>query len=353
MTVAESLRSLTAAWADEVLRATNHAGSTVVDLQVEPVSFTGATTDMARLRLSYAEPGTGPATAIAKIRGTSDVQRQMDGALALFDREARFYSTLAEQVPVASPICYHVGDGERTPLLLQDLGDLRMGDQIAGLSLDEAAALMSSLADLHAAYWGTDAADAPWLLRHDDGLYPQLVTQLVSSGAPALRQRDVGGVSERTVEQVVSAAPRWSEILRIASEGPPTLVHNDCRLDNVFFDHNGTPVLIDWQVIARTRGTQDVANLLAGSMEPELLAPNWERLVRVWHERLIAAGVSGYSFDEAIFHYRQNVFFPLGAGLALIGMMDIGDGRGLGDAIVTRCLRHIEDVDAFAALEGR
>jgi hypothetical protein len=35
--------------------------------------------------------------------------------------------------------------------------------------------------------------------------------------------------------------------------------------------------------------------------------------------------------------------------MALMGMMDIGDGRGLGQAIVTRALSHIDELDAFAA----
>jgi hypothetical protein len=30
--------------------------------------------------------------------------------------------------------------------------------------------------------------------------------------------------------------------------------------------------------------------------------------------------------------------------------MDIGDGRGLGDRIITRCLRHIAELDSFAVL---
>lgn len=351
--VARSLRRLDAAWVQQVLHAGGHAHAAVTSLEVEPVAFTGATTDMARLRIGYAEPGGGPASVIAKIRGVSDIQRQMDGAMGLYDREARFYGDFADQVPIAAPRCFHIGDGDSTPLLLEDLGALRMGDQMVGVSVADAEALMVGLADLHAAFWCSDRLGEPWLLVHDAGLYPQLVTQLVSSGAAALRERYAGTVSDKVLDDVVAAAPKWAEVLRTASLGPQTLVHNDCRLDNVFFADDGTPVLIDWQVLSRTRGAQDVANLLAGSMDAADLASNWERLVGLWHERLTDAGVTGYGLDEALGHYRQNVLFPLGAGMALLGDMDIGDGRGLGDAIVTRCLRHIEDVDAFAALEGR
>lgn len=353
MTVAERLRNLDTAWVDEALRGGGHTRSHVIAVDVEPVAFTGATTDMARLRIRYADHDCGPTSLIAKIRGISEVQRQMDSAIGLFEREARFYGHFADQVPVAVPTCYYVGDGDATPLLLEDLSALRMGDQMDGLSVSDAEALLVSLAELHATFWESPQLREPWLLVHDTGLYPQIVTQLVSSGAAALGERFAGTVSDDILNRVVHAAPQWGEILWAASQGPQTLVHNDCRLDNVFFAADGTPVLIDWQVLSRTRGTQDVANLLAGSMDSEDLATHWERLVHCWYDRLTAAGVTGYSFDEALTHYRQNVFFPLGAGMALIGAMDIGDGRGLGEAIITRCLRHIEQVEAFAALESR
>ena len=50
------------------------------------------------------------------------------------------------------------------------------------------------------------------------------------------------------------------------------------------------------------------------------------------YEAALEGGVSGYSYDQCVEHYRQSVGYPLGAGMALIGAMDIGDGRGLGGA---------------------
>src|SRR5882724_414498 len=106
------------------------------------------------------------------------------------------------------------------------------------------------------------------------------------------------------------------------TEGPQTLVHNDCRLDNIFFEANGDPVFVDWQLVARTRGTQDVGNLLASNMNDEDLRGNWQPLLRRYHDRLCAQGVDGYPWEDCIAHYRQNVLYPLGAGLALLGAMD-------------------------------
>src|SRR5262245_46154786 len=55
------------------------------------------------------------------------------------------------------------------------------------------------------------------------------------------------------------------------AEGPQTFVHNDFRLDNIFFRPDGQPVIIDWQLAGRCRGTQDLAYLLSGSMATDAL----------------------------------------------------------------------------------
>jgi hypothetical protein len=275
---------------------------------------------------------------------------QMDTAMGLFEREGCFYSELSERVPVAKPRCYAVGDGDETPLLLEDLAALRMGDQMEGLTTPEAGALMDALADLHAAFWEKPDIQAGWLASPAEGVFAGMICQLVASGAPALAERYAGRAPDDVLEAVAKAAPGWQHVLERIAEGPQTLAHNDCRLDNLFFDDAETPVFIDWQLAARTRGTQDVGNLLAGSMDSDLLSAGWEDLVRRYHDRLTANGVTGYSVDECIDHYRQTVLYPLGAGMALLGAMDIGDGRGLGDAIVLRCLNHIAEIDSFEAL---
>ena len=351
MELSPKLSALTADWLTGVLREGGHTEAAVSELSVEPVAFTGATTDMGRLRMTYESGGaSGPVSLIAKIRGIKDIQVQMDGAMGLYAREADFYGTYADDVPVSIPKCFHIGDGDTYPLLLEDLATMRMGDQMEGLTVADAERMMDVLGDLHARFWNSAAIDQPWLVQLTGGVFAGMVTQLVSSGAPALAERYADRAPSDVLNAVVTAAPNWGAVIARCAEGPPTLVHNDCRLDNIFFSADDTPCFIDWQVTARTRGTQDVGNLLAGSMNTDDLSANWERLVRRYHDRLLAGGVSGYSFDQCVEHYRQNILWPLGAGMALIGEMDIGDGRGLGDAIIIRCLNHIAELDSFGAL---
>jgi len=327
-----TLAALTVDWFADAL------GLPVNRAEIEPVAFAGATTDLARVRLGYIDGATGPSSVIAKITGQDEA------------REARFYATFAEQVPVRAPHCFYVGDGRATPLLLEDLGHLRMGDQMDGLAIQDAERIIDALAVLHAAFWQAPALRQDWLLDPASPGFAGMVAHLVSSGSQALCDRFTGRVPDESLKAVLRHADDWQAVLARGVEGPRTIAHHDARLDNIFFDADGTPVFIDWQAVANARGTHDIALLLTQSTDVTLLREHWETLLRRYHARLADHGVEDYSWDECQRHYRQNVLYSLGAGMALLGEMDIGDGRGLGDAIVTRALHHIADINAFDAL---
>ena len=85
--------------------------------------------------------------------------------MGLFGREARFYSQLRERVPIRAPKAFYVGDGETTPLLLEDLAGLRLGDQNQGMSVADAENVLDVLADMHAAFWESEELSEDWLAR--------------------------------------------------------------------------------------------------------------------------------------------------------------------------------------------
>ena len=352
MTSSSALERLDRRWFEEALRDVT-AGTTVATVAVEPVAAPGAAGEVARVLLSYGDDeGRGPSSVIAKLRGTSETQQAMDQALGLFERERRFYSDVAPLIKVAVPACYFAGDGDSTPLLLEDLRSLRMGDQVTGMDVVDAQRVIDVVADLHAAFWerpipgGTD-----WTVSLSDPLFAGMLTQLITSGVPALQERYDGRVPAAMLTTLAEWAPRWTEVLARCDEGPRTFVHNDCRLDNIFFRHDGEPVFIDWQLPGSTRGTQDIAYLLSGSMQPNLLRERWQPLLRRYHERLLAAGVTGYSWEQCLVHYRQSLLYTLAPGVAMLGAMAIaGDERGLADALVLRTLTHAAELDAFGTL---
>jgi aminoglycoside/choline kinase family phosphotransferase len=343
-------------WLTKVLSAAGVTRAAVLHVQAGPLPVASAAGELARLQLTY-EPARspGPGTIIAKAPGTGPAQRAMDAAMGLFARERFVYAELAAALPVRLPRCYYAGDpGGQEPMLLEDLGPLRMGDQVTGLDRADAERLIDTLADLHAAFWESDppGGDASPLVSWNDPALAAMLTQLVTSGVTALRQRFTGRVPEPVLTAIQDAAPDWAAVLRRCAEGPQTFVHNDFRLDNIFFQPDGQPVIIDWQLAGRCRGTQDLAYLLSGSMATETLRQCWDQLVQRYHARLSAAGVRGYDLDQCRFHYRQSLLYTPAPGIAMLGQMQLrgGDARGLADTLVLRTLTHASDLDAFATL---
>jgi hypothetical protein len=341
-------------WLTSVLRAAALIDGEVSRCDAQSLEVASAAGELARLSLTYGA-GDGPATLIAKGRGTGATQQAMDSAMGLFARERFVYSELADGLPVRLPRCYFAGaEDRREPMLLEDLRGLRMGDQVAGLDLADAERLVDVLAVMHATFWEADppGGDASRLVSWTDPMLGAMVTQLVTSGVGALRSQYADRVPDRVLAAIEEVAPCWSDVLARCAEGPQTFVHNDFRLDNIFFRDDGEPVVIDWQLAGRCRGTQDLAYLLSGSMATDLLRVHLDDLVSRYHSQLVAAGVREYGLEQCRLHYRQSVLYTLAPGIAMLGQMQLegGDARGLADTFVLRTLTHAGDVDAFATL---
>jgi hypothetical protein len=350
------INAITPQWLTTVLRAAAVAEAAVLDIETRPLGVASAAGDLARLSMAY-EPmrPPGPATIIAKAPGSGPVQRAMEAAMGLFARERYVYAELASALPVRLPQCYYPGDlGKQEPMLLEDLRALRAGDQVSGLGRADAERLIDVLAGLHATFWqaAPPGGDASRLVSWADPALGAMLTQLVTSGVAALRQRYAERVPAQILTAIADAAPHWAGVLRRCAEGPQTFVHNDFRLDNIFFQSDGQPVVIDWQLAGRCRGTQDLAYLLSGSMPTGTLRDCWDVLLRRYHARLSAAGVRGYDLHQCRFHYRQSLLYTLAPGIAMLGRMQFhgGDARGLADTLVLRTLTHASDLDAFATL---
>jgi Phosphotransferase enzyme family len=333
---------------------TEHLGTAVQSVSMAPVAVASAAGSLARAELSYPEEGSGPRFVILKGRGDSENQRRMESALGLSAREQLFYSRIADAIPVAAPRCYFVGEvGGAEPVVLEDLAHLRAGDQVAGLSMTDALRLIDDLALLHARYWETEppGGDPDRLISWTDPTIAGMITMLVCSGVDNLRARYSGRVRDQLLDAVAAAAPEWHKVLARCAEGPHTFVHNDFRLDNIFFAPDGCPVVIDWQLAGRCRGTQDVAYLLSGSMTEDMLRASWPDLLSRYHAALVSNGVRDYSFDQCLWDYRQSLLYTIAPGIAMLGQMQLAaDERGLADALVLRTLVHADELDAFGTL---
>ncbi|MDO9444131.1 MAG: hypothetical protein Q7K37_02365, partial [Dehalococcoidia bacterium] len=144
---------ITAAWLTTALREWGvlTERSRVFAVSIEALTErAGVNGQTFRLRLKY-QGDQGPATMVAKLPASHPSARGVAAFQRWYERETRFYLELAPDSPLRVPEPYFAAfEGERTLLLLEDLGRLRQVDQVAGCMVAEAEAALDAAAGLHA-----------------------------------------------------------------------------------------------------------------------------------------------------------------------------------------------------------
>jgi Ecdysteroid kinase-like family len=328
-----------AAWLTHALRdgGAIDATTTVTDVVVEPlaegVGFMG---EVARVRPAYTR-GTGPASLIAKIPTQDPHVRDVLAPARVFEREARFYRYLAPQLDV-TPDAYYVGEDSVAGdyvLLLEDLGHLRMGDQVAGASADDAAAALEALAHFHATFWTSPRLDdLDWMPPIDDpGM--KIGREIYASSLPGFMQvfgdvlDDVGAdmeVVERFADNVHQLMDRFAAM-------PHTIVHFDYRLDNLFFGDTASErpgvTMIDFQASTKGGGAYDVGYFLSQNLRTDVRQAHEEGLLRGYHDVLVADGVDGYSLEQLRSDYRVGVLYGWIIPVYAVGTLDSSSERAM------------------------
>ncbi|HEU0120221.1 MAG TPA: phosphotransferase family protein [Bryobacteraceae bacterium] len=80
--------------------------------------------------------------------------------------------------------------------------------------------------------------------------------------------RQIHGWAERWRRAATAEAPRAEELIgwlqrRLPAQGPPTLVHNDYKLDNVLLDGHGVSAVLDWEMATVGEPLADLGMALA------------------------------------------------------------------------------------------
>jgi hypothetical protein len=329
-----SMDAVDTGWLSEVL------GAEVASVEKVTIGQgIGILGELARCTLTYAPGSSGPATVVAKLPSPHAENRGVAMHFRFYEREVRFYQELADQARIGTPRCYFaviVLERAEFALILEDLGDGRFGDQVAGLSLEDAEAALRGLAGLHAGAWGDPKLEKlEWLLpinhainRSAQDRYQATWPTFVDRFADAITE------DERRLGEWIST--RFYDVLDRLMAPPLTIGHGDFRADNLVFDRDTGELqaVCDWQIVGKGHGGAfDVAYLLGASVEPALLRANLSSLLGTYHASLVAQGVDGYDLDALIADMRLGalvcLLYPVNAA-----DLDLANERGV--ALVRR-----------------
>ena len=349
------IAELTPAYLTAALRHGGHlANGEVSTVDAGPlgagVGFVG---QLARLQLGYeGDHGGLPDVMIAKFPIEDPVAKYLGQVYGFYRSEAECYrkaATVGLGVPTPAVYFSEVSnDDSGTLILMEDLGDARMADQVAGADLADAEAVMDVGAQLHATWWESPHLDElAWLRPLNNPAYmavgaqyqqswPAFAEMFASAPAKAL------DVAERVGGQL-PATYDW-----VMANRPTTLAHTDFRLDNFFFGRPGAPVtVIDWQLSCRSAGAGDIGYFIVQSLTTEMRREHGEALLRRWYDGLVERAVTGYSWDDAQLDFHNSVMVQLSIPVISAANLDPANDRGrqLLHCIATRSLQALVDYD--------
>jgi len=276
---------------------------------------TGQIGDSVRFTLDYERGGDGaPASLVGKFPSAGEESRQTGAALGNYLREVRFYQQLAPKALVHTPRCYFTDVDEATSefvLMMEDLAPAEQGDQLKGVSLEQARLVIVEAGRLHASHWGDEGLDElPWVSNAKAAPASAVTGEAVAALWHGFKAR----YGER-MEPSWIAVGDWlaTRFIEIGSrhDGPRCLTHNDFRPDNMMFGGpgGGYPVtVLDWQSFAYGAGPTDVAYFLAGALAPEVRRAAEPELLALYHRTLIEHGVTGYDMADLKRHYGQGAY---------------------------------------------
>lgn len=354
ISIAHTPELLTPAWLTAALANGDAGPATVTEVTSTPVG-TGQMCDSFRLALTYDRQEVSPFSVIAKIPSADPSSRAAGRQPGVYEAEVRFYQELAPRLPVRTARVFHAAIDTDTAdfvLLLEDLAPARQGDQLAGCTIEQATLVVDEMVQLHAPLWDSPAlTELHWLGRGADG------RTMIAAALPTFWEGFVARYGDRldpVVLDVGRALLASVDAYARLDTGPATIVHGDFRLDNLLFGgpDGGPPVaVVDWQTCARGPALADLAYFIGSGLLADARRPAEHDLVRRYHDRLLAAGVTGYEWARCWDDYRLGTFSGLIMAVTasmLVERTERGDAMFL--VMAERHSHHALDLDATALL---
>lgn len=355
-TLPTTTSEITAEWMTEALHGSGTIGPDVTvetvraDAGAAGIGFMG---EVACVDVRYSGDAPGaPERVVAKFPTSSVEVRTMMHPTRVYEREHRFYEHIAKTSPVRTPDLYHVtcevSDdpmAERYMLLLEDLGDLELGDQLAGVSPEQAEAALVGLARHHARFWNRAGLENAPFIPTINGPLNKAGEGIYNASLPGFKEVFSSALMPEMVPVAEVYGSNHPLLLDRFADMPHTLVHFDYRADNLFFDTSTgggrSVVVIDWQSISIGGGSADVGYFLGQNLSIADRRAHEDDLLHRYHDTLLAEGVTGYPFEQFFEDYRVAVLYGWVIPVFAVGSLDTSSERAM--ALWTAVLERVQD----------
>jgi Ecdysteroid kinase-like family len=347
LAIPADLDGVTPEWLTQAL------ASTLPDVEVtgvEVLARHSGTTGRARLGLTYAGRGSGPATVFVKLPPFEADQRRLVARTDMGRREARFYAGPAVEVPMRIPRAYHAAHGGPTEyiMVLEDLEawGCTFSNRLETHAETHGEDLVESLGRLHARFWNDTRFDGElsWIQPAMRGSYGAKLVAMARDQFAA----ELPPVFDELCALFVEHHERIAEVW---DEGERTLIHGDTHAGNQFIDGDQVG-LYDWAVISRSPGVRDLAIYLGNSCPAEVRREHEDAWLRRYHQVLVESGVDAPEFGVLFDRYRRTVLYAWVAATTTAAMGSKWQPIEIGIAGMTRATECCADLDTLDALRA-
>jgi len=346
------LDEVTPLWLNRIL-AEKYSG--VVIREVELDEGTEGTASRYRLTLTYDENDPElPATMFLK-SAFHDWRAHL-AQTGAYESETKFYAELLPDVsvnsckPFAAVWDSSIGEHGQFALLLDDLGarNCTFGYATRPITPAIAETTLDQLCSLHARYWqdpflnSLDWLQTPLSFDKQAGsfkkLEPDVPTRIAQRG-------HVLPTEARDPDRLIAAFWKLQEI---STRERRCLAHGDPHIGNFFFESDGRPGILDWQILRHACFMHDVTYHIGCSLSIEDRRNSERELLTFYLDGLAARGVEDVpTFDETWLLYRQHFMYGLWAWLINPGAMQLEETNL---ANLERMGAGLSDHETFAAL---
>ncbi len=341
--------AIDAGWLERVL-GPRHPGVRVASVEI--TNRAEVTNNHSILRVRYAEAAGAPESLFCKLLPVEPARRGVIAATGMGLREARFYAELAPRLRIRVPRVhaahFDASDG-RFVLLLEDLraSGCTVSSGPESMSPDSAATLLEELAELHVRYAdpARRRAEAAFVSPPDP---PSDYGSRRLALALAERRSALGDAFAEASQLYIDYQPALHALW---SAGPATVIHGDCHIGNLFFDHGRTG-LLDWGMIVLSTPLRDASYLLQMALGVEDRRQHERRLLAHYLGARRALRGEAFDPDAAFETYRIQAAYLAPASCQVVTLPDDAtpERRRFAAAFQARAEAAIEDLEAVAAV---
>lgn len=299
-----SLDEVTAEWLTHALAA-QFPGAVVAGVRREREFF--GTAASARLHLRYA-PGSAPGPSSVHVKGGFDDTWRKRVWMAL-QQEVRFYNDFAPDVALNLPRSYHAALDESPQgiLVLEDLAarGVSFGQNLLPVTADHVASVLEEVATLHADWWGSPRLEAIRSWAQPQRTFLKYLFR--PKHWELLADWTNGDLLVEAVGSANNAILALERLWAWCDEQPATLVHGDLHGGNIYYEPDGRPGFLDWQLTFGGTYSHDMAWIIVTALEPAQRRAHERELVQTYRDALRTAGGPAPALDDMWLAYRKQM----------------------------------------------